>query len=305
MTKELSLVIIFAALIIGSFIFLGFYISKPKPEPSLQITGMAVTPIEPEEDSFEESAFKGSKFVTKIIDGDTVIIEGNSVRLLGIDSDERGYPCYSEAKERIEEIILNKEVEIESDGEDKDQYGRYLRYIFLDGKNINLQLVKEGLAVARFSPENTKYKKEILAAEKRARENKIGCKWRRSKAEPEPEYRSEPEEEDEEEEEEDEPDSVEIIGACNAGNYIGEEKIVQGKIVDTYKYQTVSVFLNLEKPYPNTCFTAVIWSSDWHKFPENPEDYYDGKTVRIQGEIIEYQGTPEIILKDMGQVSVL
>ena len=40
------------------------------------------------------------------------------------------------------------------------------------------ELVREGLAVARFSPENKKYKKEILEAELYARENKLGCKWR-------------------------------------------------------------------------------------------------------------------------------
>ena len=116
-------------------------------------------------------------FVSKIIDGDTVIIGGVSTRLLGIDTDERGYPCYSGAKKRIEELVLNKEVQLEKDGEDIDQYKRNLRYIFLDNKNINLQLVEEGLAVARFSPENKKYKDEILNAEVFARENKIGCKW--------------------------------------------------------------------------------------------------------------------------------
>ncbi len=125
----------------------------------------------------EEKHLTGEMFVSKIIDGDTVIAEGESVRLLGIDADEKGYPCYSAAKERIEELVLNKEVKFEADAEDMDQYGRYLRYIFLEGKNINLQLVQEGLAVARFYPENTKYKQEIIDAEKQARENKTGCKW--------------------------------------------------------------------------------------------------------------------------------
>jgi len=116
--------------------------------------------------------------VTKVIDGDTVIIEGGAhVRLLGIDADERGYPCYFAAKKRLEELVLNKEVYLEMDKDDKDQYGRYLRYLILDGENINLKLVQEGLAVARFYPGNTKYKKEIVNAEKYAIENKIGCKW--------------------------------------------------------------------------------------------------------------------------------
>ncbi len=117
------------------------------------------------------------KYVGKVIDGDTVIVDGESIRLLGMDTDERGYPCFNVAKKRIEELILGKKVVLEKDVEDKDQYDRYLRYIFLNGKNINLQMVEEGLAVSRFSPKNQKYKNEILEAEANARDNKVGCKW--------------------------------------------------------------------------------------------------------------------------------
>lgn len=120
-----------------------------------------------------------SGVVTKVIDGDTIIVNGDSIRLLGIDADERGYPCYKAAKQRLEELLLGKTVMLESDKEDKDIYGRYLRYVFLNGTNINLLLVKEGLAVARFTPKNTKYKVEILAAEMEARESGTGCKWKR------------------------------------------------------------------------------------------------------------------------------
>lgn len=121
-------------------------------------------------------------FVTKVIDGDTVIVNGESVRLLGIDSDERGENCYKEAKKRMEELVLNKEILLEKDMKDRDQYKRLLRWIFVEdnnekAKNVNLILVEDGLAIARFY-EDRKYKEEILLAEKNARENKIGCKWR-------------------------------------------------------------------------------------------------------------------------------
>jgi len=145
-----------------------------KPDVSSKITGNIISE-QVEQQTFD---FPLNAFVSKVIDGDTVIIAGESVRLLGMDTDERGYPCYNEAKKRIEELILDKEVVLEQDAEDKDMYERRLRYIFLNGENINLQLVKEGLAVARFYPENQKYKEEILEAELYARENKLGCKWR-------------------------------------------------------------------------------------------------------------------------------
>lgn len=115
-------------------------------------------------------------FVTKIIDGDTIVADGEHVRLLGIDADERGYNCYNNAKKRLEELILNKEVVLEKDISDKDQYGRLLRYIIFNEENINLKLVKEGLVVARFYNDR-KYYEEILNAEIESRNNKIGCKW--------------------------------------------------------------------------------------------------------------------------------
>jgi len=129
--------------------------------------------------------FKGepsfeSGFVTKVIDGDTVVINGESVRLLGMDTPERGEKCYSESTQRLKELVLNKDVLLESDVSDKDQYKRLLRYVFIEENgeriNVNILLVREGFATARFY-EDRKYRNEILVAEKEARENKIGCKW--------------------------------------------------------------------------------------------------------------------------------
>jgi len=122
-------------------------------------------------------SLKEEKIVTKIIDGDTIIIEGGeTVRLLGYDCDERGKECYQSAKVRMEELVLGKVVIVESDVEDKDLYGRSLRYIFLDGENINKQMVEEGFCIARF-PGDSKYKTEIVNAEQFAILNGVGCKW--------------------------------------------------------------------------------------------------------------------------------
>ena len=115
--------------------------------------------------------------VTKVIDGDTIVISGGrSVRLIGIDTAEKGEDCFEEAKNRLEELVLNKEVALEQDGENKDKYGRLLRYVFVSGENINVMLVDEGLAIASFYG-NKRYAKEIAQAEEHAMENKIGCRW--------------------------------------------------------------------------------------------------------------------------------
>ena len=237
------------------------------------------------------------KLVTKVIDGDTFLIEGGySVRILGIDADERGYSCYDSAKNKLEELILNKEIKLEKGVEDKDQYCRYLRYVFLDGKNIGLELVKEGLAVARFSSNDIKYREGIISAEKYARENKIGCKWGEAKIEDKnltwEKLTSE-------------KLNVKVVNACFASNYIGKEIIVEGKVVSTYRsLKSNTVFLNFERPYPNQCFSAVIFSPDLYKFVKNPENYYFNKTVRVFGKIQEYQGKPEIILKNASQIEI-
>ena len=115
--------------------------------------------------------------VTKIIDGDTVVVEGGEhVRLLGIDTDEKGQPCYAAAKQRLYDLVLNKEVTLERDGDDKDMYDRLLRWIWLNGTNINEKMVAEGLAVARFY-QKSKYTERIAAVEHAAIANKLGCKW--------------------------------------------------------------------------------------------------------------------------------
>ncbi|MFA6376124.1 MAG: thermonuclease family protein [Candidatus Paceibacterota bacterium] len=124
------------------------------------------------------SAQTKEAIVTKVLDGDTIIVQGGiHVRLLGIDADEKDSPCYDSARQRLEELILGKTVVLEMDNEGQDQYGRQLRFVFLNGVNINQQLVAEGMAIARFYPENQKYKAEIVAAEAEAIKNKTGCKW--------------------------------------------------------------------------------------------------------------------------------
>lgn len=235
---------------------------------------------------------------TKIIDGDTIVVEGGyHVRLLGMDTDEVGYPCYEDAKTRLEELILNKKIRLEKDKTDIDQYKRCLRYVFLGEQNIDLELVKEGLAIARFYEPDIKYKEELVLAEKTAVDAKVGCKWGEKK-------NTLPIISGKFENLTAEKTGLEIIGACNAGNYYGKEAIVEGKIVSAYKSGTNTVFLNFEKPYPNSCFSSIIFSSDQYKFVQNPESYYSDKNVRIKGKIKEYQGKPEIILNDPSQIEI-
>jgi len=117
--------------------------------------------------------------VTKVLDGDTIVVEGgNHVRLLGIDADESGDDCYMEAKSFLEDLILDKEVRLEQDVSDVDMYARCLRYVFEDGKNINVQIIESGMATARFYQPDIRYREEIIMAEQTAKNNQAGCEWK-------------------------------------------------------------------------------------------------------------------------------
>jgi len=304
---------VFIAIIIGASIVGGaIYFSGTKTEKELS-KGQETTSTQ-KCLNIPELSDGILKIATKIIDGDTFLIEGGySVRVLGIDADERGYPCYEAAKTGLEELILNKEVRLETpkqnkfatgqEGkEDLDQWCRYLRYVFLGSQNISLELVKEGLAVARSSPEDVKYREEITQAEKEAKENKVGCKWSTEIKTP---TEGEGKEQFQWEKLTTEKLGFDVVLACEAGKYFGRELIVEGKVADAYHdLKSNTVFLNFEKAYPNHCFTGVIFSSNLYKFVQKPEDYYLNKTVRIMGEVKEYKGKPEIILETPTQIEV-
>lgn len=90
---------------------------------------------------------KESAIVERIIDGDTIVVDNDThVRLLGINTPERGEKYYSEAKKFLEERISNKTIMLEYGNDKYDQYGRKLAYVFLSQENINSEIVRNGFA---------------------------------------------------------------------------------------------------------------------------------------------------------------
>jgi len=99
--------------------------------------------------------------VERVVDGDTLIINGNSTRLLGINTPERGEKYYTQAKSFLENLTLNKTVRIEYSNEKEDLYGRKLAYIFLNEMNVNEEVVRNGfgnLYILDYSKYNFKLK---------------------------------------------------------------------------------------------------------------------------------------------------
>ncbi|HPJ87063.1 MAG TPA: thermonuclease family protein, partial [Candidatus Pacearchaeota archaeon] len=82
--------------------------------------------------------------VERVIDGDTVVINGESVRMLGLNTPERGEKYYKEAKEYTSSLVMNRTVLIERRG--KDKYNRELGYLFYGDENLNAKIVEKGYA---------------------------------------------------------------------------------------------------------------------------------------------------------------
>jgi len=122
-----------------------------------------------------------SDLVKEVIDGDTIILlNGERVRLIGVNTPEYGRYYFDEARELMEILTLGKEVMLERDITDRDKYGRLLRYVYVNDFFVNLEMIKRGFANAYTCPPDVKYTEKFLEAERYARSNDIGL-WERSK----------------------------------------------------------------------------------------------------------------------------
>ena len=123
--------------------------------------------------------------VVRVIDGDTIRValsgELTTVRLLGVDTPETKHPTKAvqplgpEASAFTQAALDRKTVRLEADpeGDLVDRYDRLLRYVYLDGKNFNATLIREGYAVAiRSFPYSRKA--EFLRLEALARKERRG-----------------------------------------------------------------------------------------------------------------------------------
>jgi len=111
--------------------------------------------------------------VTRVIDGDTIIVAGDyRVRYIGIDTPEV-YPELEafgmEAWQANRSLIEGKEVRLEKDVSETDKYGRLLRYVYVDDVLVNAELVKQGLARVKAYPPDTKYQDYLGEMEAEAR----------------------------------------------------------------------------------------------------------------------------------------
>ncbi len=90
--------------------------------------------------------------VRAITDGDTIDTTAGKVRLIGIDTPERGEVGYAEAGAELGAFLSAGPVTLVAvDGhDDADRYGRLLRYVRVDGRDAGAHMLQTGWAMARY-----------------------------------------------------------------------------------------------------------------------------------------------------------
>lgn len=208
--------------------------------------------------------------VLRVIDGDTVLVESsNKVRLIGINTPEKGMPGYAEATARLVGLVQGMSVQMNA-CEEKDQYGRELAVLHIGDRNVNLLMLEEGLAVPMLIPPcGTPVADEVLKSTAVAILGRKGL------------YAGE---------------EFLTVPHVKANQYIGKSVVVNGRIM-AVKEGKKAVHFNFGKDW-RTDFTAVIFKSSLKRFEHLGIDPFEmvGKTVLISGVISEYYG-PEIIIR--------
>ena len=225
-------------------------------------------------------------YVKEAIDGDTIkLSSGESVRYIGIDTpemrskdsgwayDPKHYA--EEAKDFNRNLVEGKSVTLEFDVQKKDKYNRLLAYVYVGEKMVNLEMVKQGYAMIYTYPPNVKYAEDFLAAQMDARKNKRGL-WLEA--------------------------DKEIISSSEARDYIGEVKVVETEVLDTYISEKVLI-LNCRNN-----FKVVVFRNNFQYFPKemirSPDTHFKHKTIRAYGMLKEYKGSSEIIANHPSQIQI-
>jgi micrococcal nuclease len=120
--------------------------------------------------------------VARVIDGDTLLLEGgHRVRLIGVDTPETKHPqrpaepLGPEATKFVRQQIGGKTVTLQFDRERRDRYRRILAFVYVDGRLLNEELIREGYGRAMLNyPYSRQMKRRFAEAERQAREAKRG-----------------------------------------------------------------------------------------------------------------------------------
>jgi micrococcal nuclease len=127
----------------------------------------------------------GQHQVIRVVDGDTIVVnyqgKTEKVRLLCVNTPESVHPDKKQnipmgkyASDYAKKRLSGKSVDLEFEGNLRGKYGRLLAYVFIDGQNFNIELVRQGLSpyYNKYGL-SQKYDQGFKEAERYAREHQL------------------------------------------------------------------------------------------------------------------------------------
>ena len=124
--------------------------------------------------------------VSRVVDGDTIeLMDHRLVRYLGIDTPEvrrrRGTRLISDpepfgaaAADANRHLVEGRRVQLEYDVQTHDRFGRLLAYVYVNGRMVNEELLRLGMAQPLTIPPNVKYADRFRAVAAGARQARRG-----------------------------------------------------------------------------------------------------------------------------------
>ena len=98
-------------------------------------------------------------------------------------------------------------------------------------------------------------------------------------------------------------DGVPTISWADAGKAVGEVAYVCGKVVRVRDIGSLT-FINFDNARPAK-FVAVVFRDNYGKFPNKIRDLYEGKLVKIRGQVTTHRDNPQIVITSPSQIEVV
>jgi len=93
---------------------------------------------------------------------------------------------------------------------------------------------------------------------------------------------------------------VPTVPDSEVANHVGQAVTVEGLVASVHVSHSGIIFLNFGRPFPSQTVTAVVFRAAAGRFPDPHQ--WEGRRVRVTGEVRLYRGRPEIVLSAPDQL---